>query len=213
MGKIHKVIKGESVASLADATGHFPGTIWYHPENNKLRQLRDNMNILAEDDNVYIPELGFKAVPSATGLRHRFRRCGVPAIYRLQLLINGQPRKNLNYRMEVEGLVIEDSTDDNGIIEVFVPPSTREIRLFVGSEETPRILEIGMLDPSDTIAGMQQRLRNLGYDCPESGTLDENTRTALRSFQSDSEMIATGDPDTATISTLRRAHDEIGETK
>jgi len=210
MGKIHKVKQGDSVASLSDVTGHFPGTIWNHPENNALRSRRDNMNILAEDDEVFIPELRNKALPCQTIMRHRFRRVGVPALYRLQLLRDGQPRQNLSYLLVVDGNVIEGSTDERGVIEVFVPPSTSEILLFIGNEEKPRILKIGELEPADSTSGMQQRLRNLGYDCPASGSFDETTRTALRAFQQRAGMIPTGDPDATTLATLRRAHDEIG---
>lgn len=210
MGKIHKIKQGDSVASLADAAGHFPGTIWDHPENSALRSRRDNMNILAEEDELFIPDVENKMLPCKTEMRHRFRRVGVPALYRVQLLLNGEPRKNLKSLLVVEGIVYEGATDEQGMIEVFVPPSTKEIQLFIGDEEYPRILQIGDLEPVDSIPGVQQRLRNLGYDCPASGSLDEATRAALWAFQQSMEIPPTGDPDSATLSMLRRAHDNLG---
>ena len=211
MGKIHNIEPGESVASLAEITGHSPETIWLHPENEALRSRRDNMNILADNDKLFIPEIQSKTLPCATAMRHRFRRVGVPALYRLHLLLNGQPRKNLRYVLVFEDKVIESLTDERGVFEVFVHPLTSEILLFIGNEEIPRILKIGELEPTESIAGMQQRLQKLGYHCPLSGSLDENTKNALLAFQGRAGMAPTGDADAITIAALRRAHDEIGE--
>jgi len=210
MGKIHKVKPGDTIASLSESYGHFPGTIWHHPENSDLRSKRDNMNILAEDDEVFIPEIENKTCVCPPQMRHRFRRVGVPALYRLQLLRNGKPRKNLKYLFALDGQTIEGVTDERGVIEIFIPPATPELTLFLGDEETPRIIKIGRLEPVDSISGLQQRLRNLGYDCAVSGTLDEPTRRALRSFQRRASLTVTGEADSETAAVLRRAHDNIG---
>lgn len=210
MGKVYRVSGGDSVASVAEATGHFAGAIWSHPENAALRARRGNMNILAEGDELFIPDLDIKSVPAATDRVHRFRRRGVPAVFRLQLLRDGMPRRNLHYRLEIEGATIEGFTDERGVLEAYVPPSTREIRLFLDKARTARVLRIGGLEPVDSVAGVQQRLRNLGHDCPLSGSLDEPTRTALRAFQRHAGVTASGEPDADTQAALRRGHDEMG---
>lgn len=210
MGKVHKVGEGDSVASLAEASGHLPDVIWSHPRNKALQVLRGNMNILAAGDEVYIPDLQVKSVLADTDKVHRFQRRGVPAIIRLQLLRNGKPRKHLRYRMEVSGAVIEGTTDERGVIESFVPPATREIRLYVGDSRKARVLKVGRLDPVDTVVGMQQRLRNLGHGCSASGAVDNATRAALRVLQRRVGLSETGEPDPETLAALLQAHDEIG---
>lgn len=210
MSRIHRVSQGESVTSLAEASGHFPGAIWSHPENEGLRARRSNMNILAEGDLVFIPDLQAKSVPAATGKLHTYRRRGVPAMFRLQLLRNGKPRKNVRYRLEVLGALITGVTDERGVLEAFVPPSAQEIRLFVGKSTTARVLRVGRLSPADSTSGVQQRLRNLGYDCAVSGAVDEATRAALRAFQRGAGLKVTGEPDADTLAAVQRAHDEVG---
>lgn len=210
MGEIHKIEPGDSVTSLADIKGYAPKTIWSHPENEPLRSQRENMNILADDDKIFIPELRNKSIPCRTAMRHRFRRIGVPAFFRLQLLLDGQPRKNLRYVLAFEGSVIENQTDERGMIEVFIPPSIKEMQLFIGDEEEPRTLKVGTLDPASTITGVQQRLQNLGYESPLNGTFDEATQAALWAFQQRSDITPTGERDAETIEALRRAHDVLG---
>lgn len=210
MSTVHTVRAGESVASLAEESGHFPGTIWEHGENEALRTRRANMNILAEGDAVFIPDLRPKMLDAATGARHRYRRRGVPAVFRLQLLRDGKPRADLRYRLEIDGAEVDGVTDARGVLEVFVPPSVHEILLYLGDATRPRVLKIGRLEPADSLKGVQQRLLNLGHACAVTGALDDATHTALRGFQRVAEIPITGEPDAATLAALRTAHDEIG---
>ncbi len=207
MSRTHTVKAGESIASLAAAAGHFPNTVWNHPDNASLKADRINMNTLAVGDRVFIPDARPKTVEVKTDKVHRFRRRGVPATLRLQLRRNGKPRKETPYRLEFAGMTDEGTTDADGILEAFVPPSVREIRLYVGNSKRARVLAIGHLEPATATEGLQQRLRNLGFDAPSSGELDAATRAAVAAFQRGAEFEADGDATDETIEAIRQAHD------
>lgn len=77
--------RDDSIARIAEAEGHFPATIWDHPDNRALREARTSMNVLAEGDRIVVPPIVPKRVECETDARYRFRRRGVPARLRLQL--------------------------------------------------------------------------------------------------------------------------------
>ena len=52
-GKHHTVQQGESVESIAHAAGHFWDTVWQHPDNAALRQLRRSPHVLLPGDVVF----------------------------------------------------------------------------------------------------------------------------------------------------------------
>lgn len=210
MSRIHLVIPGDSVASLASAYGHFPGTIWNHPENAALKASRVNMNILAEGDAVFIPEIRPKREAVKVDKVHRFRRRGVPATFRLRLCRDGVPRSGLAYRLEFDGMTDAGTIDEDGVIEAFIPPSVREIRLYLGDSPAPHVLAVGRLEPETDLRGLQQRLQNLGFDVRVSAELDDATRTALATVQREAGLSATGEPDAPTREVVRKAHDRVG---
>lgn len=113
----YKAKNGESIESIAFEHGFFPYTIWEHPENAKLKELRDNMNQLAAGDEVFIPDMTVGVEAASSGARLKFKRKGVPSLYRIQLLDYDEPRANLDYRFVVDGALIEGKTDANGVLE------------------------------------------------------------------------------------------------
>lgn len=209
MGTRHTVRAGDSIASLAAAAGHFPNTVWNHPDNAGLKAERHNMNTLAIGDEVFIPDLRSKSVEIKTDKVHRFRRRGVPATFRLQLRRNGEPRKDTPYRLEFAGMTDEGTTDAHGVIEAFVPPSVREIRLYVGNSKRARVLRVGHLEPIHEAKGTQQRLRNLGFDAPSSGRFDDATRAAIAAFQRGADLEPNGEANAETREAIRCAHDRV----
>ena len=64
-------------------------------------------------------------------------------------------------------------------------------------------LELGRLDPPGTVAGAQQRLRNLGLFAEEAdGEWTPETVEALRDFQSMCDLEPSGELDASTIDAL-----------
>ena len=82
----YTVKQGDCIASIAFSHGFFWETVWNHVDNNELKTARNNPNVLLSGDRVVIPPLREKEETGATEKRHRFRRRGVPAKLRLQIL-------------------------------------------------------------------------------------------------------------------------------
>jgi hypothetical protein len=206
----HTVRPGECVASIADARGHFWQTVWHDARNQELRERRKNPNTLSPGDRVWVPPLDERKESVATGQVHRFKRLGVPSRLRLRLLERGEALASLPYRLEVAGRVVEGTTDPDGWVVAAVPPQALVALLIVQTADGPREfeLQVGHLDPSDEISGVQQRLLNLGFPCPQSGTLDDPTRDAIALFQQREGLAPTGEVDSDLLARLARAHDE-----
>jgi Putative peptidoglycan binding domain len=204
----HTVEDGDSVISLSEEHGLFALTIWDHPANAGLRQQRTDMNVLMPGDVVFVPDKRIKLEKRPTGARHRFRRKGIPALFRLQVFDVRIPRRNEKYILTVDGIEIKGTTDNEGILEHYIPAQARQGELVIGEDEFRLTLQFGYLDPLNEISGIQKRLANMGYDCGEpDGTLNEATKQALIEFQRDNELERTGELDAATKDKLLEVHD------
>lgn len=156
-----------------------------------------------------VPPIVPKRVECETDARYRFRRRGVPARLRLQLQRDGTPRIGVRFRLEVDGTTTEGESDEQGIIGAWVSPRASRALLWLDGESEPLELLIGALDPVTTVRGVQQRLRNLGYECPDHGRLDPLTRAALQAFQRQADLPPSGEPDPPTCKKLLAAHDRM----
>jgi N-acetylmuramoyl-L-alanine amidase len=85
----HTVSQGDSVISLSEVHGLFAVTIWNDQGNAGLRQKRTDMNVLMPGDVVVIPDKRPRLEKRPTGQTHRFRRKGIPAIFRFQFNYDG----------------------------------------------------------------------------------------------------------------------------
>ncbi|MFZ4574888.1 MAG: peptidoglycan-binding protein [Phycisphaerales bacterium] len=184
------VRQGDCIYSIAAEHGLFWKTIWNHPENEDLRRLRVDPNLLMPGDEVFVREREERLHPAGTESRHRFRHKGVPANLKVRILLNGEPRKNEAWHAELDGKRISGTTDGDGILELAVNP--RIVSVLVNLASGYRILlQVRHLDPLDTISGVQARLNNLGY---ESGPVDNIqgpiTTEAIKRFQADYPPLA-----------------------
>ena len=91
MARVHVIAEGECLSSVAFENGYFPGTIWERPENDALRELRGDPNVLSPGDKLFVPDKEPKTTTCATGKVHRFTRRGVPA--RRRGLGRGRPAR------------------------------------------------------------------------------------------------------------------------
>lgn len=205
----HVVEEGEGLSKIAEQYGLSPVTIWDDPGNASLRELRDDPNVLLPGDALVIPDKRLGVVPCATGRRHRFRRIGVPALYELRLLdAEDAPRAGLPYTLTVKDIVKEGTTDDTGMVRQWLPCATRTARLTVGSGEDAEAYELDFaLRPLLDVRGAQQRLRNLGFACPDDGDPGGATQTAIAAFQASAGLTPSGTLDDDTKAALLRLHD------
>lgn len=200
---------GDTVSRIAGATGLAPDTIWQHPDNAGLREKREHMDVLAVGDVLTIPARRRKEVACSTGRRHSFRLKGVPMPFVLQLLDTwGEPRSDRPFRLDVDGLVIEGRTDGRGVLRVYIPNAAKTGTLVV--DDLTLTLGFGLLEPADTLHGVQQRLTNLGFPCMEdAGASGGATVRALLRFQRIHGLPTTGTDDEATRRKLGELYREL----
>ena len=203
----HEVVPGDGMARIGLRYGFFPDTLWNLPENAELRQARGDPEMLLAGDVVHVPDLRPATVRVSTGAVHRFRRKGVPARIELRLLRQDEPRAGEAFTLDVDGVKLAGTTDAEGWIREWVSPAARRVVISLGGGEERYTLDVGQLDPIDTVTGVQRRLVNLGHHGGAiSGTVDADTRAALASFQSAAGLPPTGELDDATREALAAAH-------
>ena len=176
----HKVKPGECISSIAFEYGLFAETIWNDPKNTELKKKRKDPNVLLVDDVVFVPDLRQGEHEADTGQRHKFKRKGVPAMFSLRLLDGeNKPRANVAYRLEIDGTSTQGKTDSNGMIEMYILPSTRTGKLIIDETFEEYELSFGELSPISEKIGLRQRLQNLKYLKPNTGK-DEFDSAVIR---------------------------------
>jgi len=209
----HVVQQGECMSSIAFEYGFFWETLWLAPENSALKESRESPFVLRPGDVVHIPDPRQKQVAAVTGVRHVFRRKGVPALLRLRLLDQGKPLASLAYVLTWAGREITGTTDSEGKLEVYVPPDMPAATLRVGEGDEEYLYELAprTLNPSRDVDGIQARLSNLGYyRGPINGQLDAATVAAIEQFQRQQSLEITGQADETTATALMDAHTGSG---
>jgi len=198
---------GDCVGSIAEAHGLKWKTVWDHPENEELKRLRKDPNVIRSGDRVFVPDKRVKEETAASDATHRFRRKGVPGKLRLRFQDkDGKARSGVPYVLELDGKLLDGKTDGEGRVEVVIPPTARKgvLTLRDGEKEESYPLRLGRLDPVEEPDGARQRLRNLGYDTGDGG--EAGLEKALKSFQAAKKLEATGALDEATQKALQDAH-------
>jgi N-acetylmuramoyl-L-alanine amidase len=194
MGKTVTVQAGDTLLSIAQAEGIFDWQrIWNHPQNQSLRRARTNPQVLYQGDQVYVPDKKefFKQVQVAVDQVHTFRT-KKPACHFSVFLKNerGQPYAGNNYRLKLGDKTYQGTTGSDGLVSHPVSPTVRTGELTLWrAKNNPQdtytwVLQVGHLNPIDTVSGVKQRLKNLGYHV---GSIDENldavTTAAIANFQ------------------------------
>jgi hypothetical protein len=194
----HIVTDGECI-SIAFSHGFFWETLWDHGNNADLKSRRKDPNVLQAGDVVHIPDLRLNEESCATEQTHKFKLKGVPAKLKIRVLKKGQPRKNTKYRLIIDGVSRQGTTDSAGFVKESLPPAAREGRLYVGdgADQQVFVLRFGAVDPLDTDEGVAGRLHNLGY------SISGDMRGAVTKFQADNGLRATGQVDDATRDKLK----------
>lgn len=211
MPKSHVVRAGDCLSSIAYEHGFYAGTLWEHPLNRPLRAARRTINVLAPGDIVIIPDRRQRVEERPSDARHVFRRKGVPAQLHLVVRRDGQPRAAVPFTLVVDGQTSEGVTGPGGEIDLAITPTASSglLRVGVPGDVDEYDLDLGHLVPVDLLAGVQQRLGNLGFSCgDESGSLGEATRTAICEFQACYGLPVTGEVDAALRDKLIAVHDK-----
>lgn len=194
----YTVQPGDCVSSVAFAHGFFEDTLWDLPENADVKKARKDLNILLPGDRLTIPELRSKTLDCAIDQSHTFRRIGVPERLRIQMLDGDQkPRKNLEYTLTVDESKFTGKTDGDGYLDHWISPAAMSARLEFPKNEfgLPEAydIDIGRLDPVNSVNGAAARMQNLGFFGP-----GQPFQRALEDFQEIQKLEVTGALDRAT---------------
>jgi hypothetical protein len=127
---------------------------------------------------------------------------------RIRVQEGGQPRSNQRFILTVEGKVSEGTTGPQGEVEVAIPPGASSAKLVVGAGLHQHVyqLQLGGMDPIDTLAGIHKRLHNLGYCGPATNGRYDGLEAVIAMFQKDQGMEATGTFDATTHDKLQQKH-------
>jgi type VI secretion system secreted protein VgrG len=122
---------------------------------------------------------------------------------------------NKRYRLVAGGLTFDGTTDAKGRLSEKVPAEVTagQVTVWIGEYPTgptvrwPIELRDDTIPAPNTVEGALLRLRHLGYYHGEvAGQLTSEARAAIRCFQADHELEATGELDQATAGKLKDVH-------
>ena len=184
----YTIVTGDCLSSIARRFGFADyRTIYDHPRNADLRASRPNPNVLFPGDVLFVPEKEPRVETRPTDARHVFRTRVPSTRLRLRLTDrHDRPRAGVEYKLSVGPIIVEKQTGPDGLIDEIIPADAPIAQLTFTATGVTRTFSLGGLDPIDTLSGVQQRLRNLGYDSgPVDGKDGPRTRAALRAFQRD----------------------------
>lgn len=199
----------ECLESIAQDHGLKWETIWDDPKNAELKRIRKDPNVLLAGDRLHIPKRRLKEESGTTGQRHRFRRLGVPSHLKIIIKRFDEPWANERYIIDIDGDLREGTTNEEGLLDEPIPPNAESAVVTIAPDTDDELtyeFDLGGMDPISELIGVQDRLANLGFDCPLSGELDESTRIAISQFQEKHELEVTGEPDDATRNHLIEDH-------
>ena len=211
----HTIQQGECLSSIA-AAYRFPDwrIVYNHASNADFRALRPNPNIILPGDQLFIPDLRLKQIDKPTDRKHTFLLRRQPTWLNLRIQDStGQAIANAPYELVIDDRRLKGSTDGDGWIRTRIPPLAEEgaLRVWPSPNDPDTVIEwpvqLGHLDPLDTVSGVKARLTNLGYP---SGEIDEDPDdrylAAVRQFQQDAGIAIDGIVGPQTRAHLLSAH-------
>lgn len=207
---IYIVKQGDCISSIAAKFGLFPDTISRHSNNTSFGDKNKELEILKPGDEIFVPEKGIREEGCGTEEKHSFRRLGVPAYFRIQLLdMELEPRASERVTFEIDGKSKWVTTDEDGWIEEPISPTAKEVILSIFEDEEELFYEfwLGELDPITEISGIQQRLCNLGfYHGRITGEINEETTYGIEGFQRFFDLEPDGKLTDTTIAQIEETH-------
>ncbi|MBI1189259.1 MAG: hypothetical protein GC200_01070 [Tepidisphaera sp.] len=127
-----------------------------------------------------------------------------------------EPWANAPWTCTIDGALFSGTTGSDGKIELSISPGARQGRLVIDTDKpTQRVimLNLGGLEPPDSVKGAMQRLTNLGFEpggTEPPGDTDSQGQATLRhaieSFQNANDLAPSGELDQQTVDTLKEVH-------
>ena len=190
------VQQGDTLARIAKANGiGLAKDIYNHPANAKFRRKRPNPNIMYPGDQIVMPEPSDEPFRLRMNTVHEFYKG--PEKEKLVLKLIGMANKRAI--LTAGGSSIDKKVDENGHLQVEVDTDVNEAELKIFLDENSSQptyiypLKLAHLDPIDTVAGVQGRCNNLGFDCGVvDGVMGEKTKSGISAFQQHHKLTVDG---------------------
>jgi hypothetical protein len=207
MLKSYVVRAGDHLAKIAHRAGLDPDAVWGHAKNAPLRAKRPDRNLLAEGDVLFLPIEEEKPLPLRIGQENRFSVV-IPEVETHVRLANAKgPFANEPYVVEGLDEPVKGTTDADGGLTISAPVTVRSAKVTLEKRGLTFNVLVGDMDPISEVSGIQLRLISLGFlTGGASGQLDEATLAALRSFQKEQGLEASGRVDDGTLDALKTAY-------
>jgi hypothetical protein len=203
-GNKRVVRAGEHLAAIAAAAGFASDrTIWDHPENADLAALRDNPQLLAPGDVLFVPDVVEGSVKRPHDAVHSFTLRTTKLELRVRIRdFKGRTIPDWPALVAVEGLRGAPFAASDDVEVLPIDRATNHVEIPLTTE--PLALRIGFLDPADEDLGVRARLANLGYliSDPAGDASDDEMELAVEEFQADNALPPTGVLDDATRAQL-----------
>ena len=169
--------------------------------------MREDPNLLEPGDVVQVKLLEIKVKSCASDARHSFIRKGIPEKLILVFKIDVEPRANESFLLVIDGASSEGQTDAEGRVEIGISPTAKQGHIIFSESGDKYDLQLGHLDPIDTVKGAQGCLKNLGYYKGNiSGKMNQKLISAIKYFQIDNDIVETGELDSQTTDKLKSAY-------
>jgi hypothetical protein len=201
---------------LAFTMGFDADQVWGDPSNADLKQQRQDGDILLPGDVLYVPDDPPKKLPFTKESENPYK-AKLPTVTVKIVLTGpgGDPLANEPYVVKGTGAPEEEKTTGaDGSVTFEAPIHLRQADLVLTKKKKTYAVRIGDLDPAGEPSGARMRLEHLGYyaavaargDAAQASRDAAQLASALRAFQSDQGLPATGAIDDATRAALVAAH-------
>jgi hypothetical protein len=155
--------QGDFLLQLAYKFGFDADAVWNDPANDDLRKLRPDPNILWPTDILHIPRPPDDppAHPLATGQTNTF--VSNPPTVSITIRFQDPPLASQPYTVtELPGLT-GLTTDGSGTATFAIPVTLPMFTIVFTTADATFTFNAGGLDPIDTLSGVFQRLKQLGF--------------------------------------------------
>jgi hypothetical protein len=211
----HTVVQGECLSSIAYHYGFGDWhTIYDDPHNADFKAKRPDPNLIYPGDELYIPDVTPRNDDCQTDMNHRFKLLVQPTYVNVRIQdLSDQAVSGARYVLTLEDLEVHGKTDKDGWIKRPIPPASElgTLRVWPNPADHETFFQweirLGHLDPLETTSGVKGRLNNLGYDCGDiDSTEDDQYDQAVRQFQQDHDLKVDGIVGPKTRHMLKKEH-------
>lgn len=208
--RTHVVRQGDHLERIAWEGGVSARSVQELEENAHLRERRDP-NVLEPGDVVYLPDRRPPELTVTKSTTNKFV-ARLPRS-RIEMTLRGPSGALSGAAFTVEGVPgppIEGTTDGEGVARFDLPIHAEHAEVVVAEHCLRFRVRVGHLDPPETESGVFARLHQMGYLA--GGPPGEDIRSAaaleraVRAFQTDRGIEATGELDQETRDALVERH-------